>query len=52
MRQAHERIVGAFTSALSGWTEREITELTTALQRLRSDYERAAVGSSNAQEAA
>ena len=52
MQRAHERIVGVFSAALEGWSEREITELTAALQRLRTDYERAAAGSPTAQEAA
>jgi len=52
MQRAHERIVGVFAATLSGWSEREITELTTALQRLRTDYERAASGGPTAQEAA
>ena len=42
LHAAHDRIVGGFATALSAWTEREITELTTALTRLRADYERAA----------
>jgi DNA-binding MarR family transcriptional regulator len=39
---AHERIVGVFASALSGWTDEEVSTLTDALGRLRDDYERAA----------
>jgi DNA-binding MarR family transcriptional regulator len=41
--RAHERIVGVFADALAGWADEEITTLTTALARLRSDYERAAM---------
>jgi DNA-binding MarR family transcriptional regulator len=52
LRAAHDRIVSSFAAALSGWSRREITELTTALGRLRTDYERAALGSPNVKEAA
>ena len=41
LERAHERIVGVFASALGGWTEGDIGSLTTALTRLRADYERA-----------
>jgi DNA-binding MarR family transcriptional regulator len=53
MRQAHERITSVFAAALADWDEAEMTHLTAALRRLRTDYERAASGSpANAQEAA
>lgn len=42
LERAHERIVGVFSSALEGWTVEEIGSLTSALTRLRADYERAA----------
>jgi DNA-binding MarR family transcriptional regulator len=44
LRAAHERIVGAFAGALGEWSDTDITGLTTALGRLRADYERAAAG--------
>jgi DNA-binding MarR family transcriptional regulator len=42
LRAAHERIVGVFAEALAGWSAEDAEHLTTALRRLRSDYERAA----------
>jgi len=42
LRTAHERIVGVFAEALAGWSAEDAEHLTTALRRLRSDYERAA----------
>jgi DNA-binding MarR family transcriptional regulator len=42
LERAHERIVGVFGTALADWSDAEITSLTTALDRLRGDYERAA----------
>jgi DNA-binding MarR family transcriptional regulator len=52
LRAAHERIVGVFADALAGWTDADLTTLTTSLGRLRTDYERAAMGSPDSQEAA
>jgi DNA-binding MarR family transcriptional regulator len=42
LQAAHERIVGVFAEALAGWSAEDAEHLTTALRRLRSDYERAA----------
>jgi DNA-binding MarR family transcriptional regulator len=42
LQAAHERIVGVFADALAGWSAEDAEHLTTALRRLRSDYERAA----------
>jgi DNA-binding MarR family transcriptional regulator len=42
LERAHERIVGVFSSALTDWSDEEIASLTTALTRLRADYEHAA----------
>jgi DNA-binding MarR family transcriptional regulator len=42
LERAHVRIVGVFAEALGGWSDAEIDGLTTALTRLRSDYERVA----------
>jgi DNA-binding MarR family transcriptional regulator len=44
LERAHERIVAVFDTALGDWSLDEITALTTALGRLRADYERAAAG--------
>jgi DNA-binding MarR family transcriptional regulator len=44
LRKAHERIVGVFAAALTDWSPEEIDGLTTALGRLRRDYERAVTG--------
>jgi DNA-binding MarR family transcriptional regulator len=44
LQRAHERIVGVFADVLAGWNEDEITSLTSALARLRSDYARATSG--------
>jgi DNA-binding MarR family transcriptional regulator len=53
MQQAHERIASVFSRALADWDEAEMTQLTAALRRLRTDYERAASSSpQTAQEAA
>jgi DNA-binding MarR family transcriptional regulator len=42
LQAAHERIVGVFAAALAGWSAEDAEHLTSALRRLRSDYERAA----------
>jgi DNA-binding MarR family transcriptional regulator len=42
LERAHERIVGVFATALEDWAPDEVTALTAALDRLRTDYERAA----------
>jgi DNA-binding MarR family transcriptional regulator len=42
LQTAHERIVGVFAAALADWSAEDAEHLTTALRRLRSDYERAA----------
>jgi DNA-binding MarR family transcriptional regulator len=42
LERAHERIVAVFSAALADWGEDELTTLTSALTRLRADYERAA----------
>jgi DNA-binding MarR family transcriptional regulator len=42
LERAHERIVGVFASALAEWGDDEVRGLTGALERLRTDYERAA----------
>jgi DNA-binding MarR family transcriptional regulator len=55
LERAHDRIVGVFASALAGWSDAEITSLSSALDRLRSDYERVAnspLSTSNQKEAA
>ena len=41
LERAHDRIVAVFASALTDWSAEEITTLTAALDRLRTDYERA-----------
>jgi DNA-binding MarR family transcriptional regulator len=41
---AHERIVGVFAEALAGWSAQDADRLTSALRRLRADYERATAG--------
>ena len=52
LRAAHHRIVGVFAGALEDWSDADITNLTTALGRLRADYERATVGSATTEETA
>ena len=42
LERAHDRIVGVFSTALADWSEEEISSLTSSLDRLRADYERAA----------
>src|SRR6476660_2602740 len=42
LQTAHERIVGVFAAALADWSAADAEHLTSALRRLRSDYERAA----------
>lgn len=42
LERAHERIVGVFAAALDEWSDEAIESLTSALTRLRADYERAA----------
>jgi DNA-binding MarR family transcriptional regulator len=44
LRHAHQRIVGVFTTALADWSPEDIAGLTTALGRLRHDYERTVAG--------
>ncbi len=39
LRDTHQRMVAAFGEALSGWSERDIADLTAGLARLRSDFE-------------
>src|SRR4051812_16946433 len=46
LERAHDRIVAVFTSVLEGWSDDELASLTDALTRLRSDYERVAMGPS------
>jgi DNA-binding MarR family transcriptional regulator len=41
LARAHDRIVDVFAATLADWSDEEITSLTAALERLRSDYERA-----------
>lgn len=52
LRAAHQRIVGVFAGALEGWSDADITNLTTALGRLRADYERATAGGPTSNEVA
>jgi DNA-binding MarR family transcriptional regulator len=44
LERAHDRIVSVFTSVLEGWSDDDLASLTDALTRLRSDYERIAMG--------
>jgi DNA-binding MarR family transcriptional regulator len=44
LQAAHERIVGVFATALAGWSVQDAERLTSALRRLRADYERATTG--------
>jgi DNA-binding MarR family transcriptional regulator len=56
LRHAHDRIVGVFASALADWSRADVEALTSALGRLKGDYERVAAGhphhTSTAEEAA
>jgi DNA-binding MarR family transcriptional regulator len=52
LERAHERIVAVFGAALHEWTDEEIASLTTALGRLRDDYDRAAAPALTTQEIA
>jgi DNA-binding MarR family transcriptional regulator len=49
---AHQRIVAVFANALHEWSDDEIASLTTALGRLRDDYDRAAAPALTTQETA
>ena len=38
LRESHKRMVSTATSALSGWSDQEIADLATQLERLREDF--------------
>lgn len=42
LNEAHERMKAAFASTVEAWSAAEVSELATALTRLRDDYTRAA----------
>jgi len=52
LERAHENIVAVFASVLEAWDDAELVSLTTALTRLRSDYERVVTNPNPRKEAA